>query len=138
MLARTRIGLVVGIIGLVLNEFASGFRGITGTILSLVAAGVAGFFAARKGKSSSKRDGARAGAIAGGFAGGVVLIGQLIGAMATLFSLSSSQSMMGKIIYILFGAGTGFFLWIIIALLAAGIGAAVGYLATPSRLPVNN
>lgn len=131
MLARARIGLVIGIFGLVLNGLVSGFSGIAGTLLALLAGGIAGFFAARKGSVLSKREGARAGALAGGVAGGVVLIGQMLGAMARLFSLFSAEKASTQILYVLFGAGITFLLGAILILLAAGIGATVGYFVTP-------
>jgi hypothetical protein len=132
MLAKARIGFVVGIIGLLLSGLISGFSGITGTILSLVAGGMAGFMATRRGMFLSRSEGARVGALAGGIAGGVVLIGQVIGAMARVFSVSSSQGMLVQITSVLLGVGISFLLVVILALIAAVIGAAVAYFVTPN------
>ena len=41
MQPRTRIGLIVGVIGLVLNICVAGFIGFCGPVLSLVAGGIA-------------------------------------------------------------------------------------------------
>lgn len=133
MLAKARIGFVVGIIGLILNGLVSGFSGITGTILALVAGGIAGFVAARQGKFLSRREGAQVGAVAGGIAGGVVLIGQVIGAMMRLLSISSSEGALIQITSLLLGMAISIFLVIILALLGAGIGAVIGYFVTPNQ-----
>jgi len=138
MLAKARIGFVVGIIGLVLNGLVSGFKGIAGLFLSLVAGAMAGFIVAWRRNLSSKREGARVGALAGGIAGGTVIFGQVIGAMITLLSRPLAESLAGQLFIAIFGAGLDLVVWIVIALLAASVGAGVGYFVTASQLPVNN
>ena len=64
MQPRTRIGLIVGMIGLVLNICVAGFVGFCGPFLALVAGGIAGFFAAQQEKPLTKNEGARLGATA--------------------------------------------------------------------------
>ena len=48
MQPRTRIGLIVGVIGLVLNICVAGFIGFCGPVLSLIAGGIAGYFATQQ------------------------------------------------------------------------------------------
>ena len=57
MQARTRIGLIVGVIGLVLNICVAGFLGFCGPVLSLIAGGIAGFMAVRQEKPLTKNEG---------------------------------------------------------------------------------
>lgn len=86
MRPRVKWGLIIGIIGLVVNVFVSAAMGICGPFTSLVAGGLAGFLTARQEKPATQRDGALAGAIAGVIAGGFVFVAQIIGAyLATIF-----------------------------------------------------
>jgi hypothetical protein len=85
MQPRLRIGLIVGVIGLVLNVCLSGLVGICGPFLSLLAGAGAGFFAARQEKLLIKSDGAKAGAAAGCLAGGLIVLGQIIGGVGALY-----------------------------------------------------
>ena len=146
MQPRIRIGLIVGFIGMVLNVCVSGFVGICGPFLSLIAGGLAGFFAARQEKSLTKGDGARAGAIAGGLAGGLIILGQIIGGIAALYYMQSTgmPSIFGQIpgassapaaqaTYYLGGFGTALCFGIVGALLAAATGAGTAYLGTPDQ-----
>ena len=150
MQPRIRIGLIVGVIGLVLNICVSGFVGLCGPFFSLIAGAVAGFFAAQQEKLPAKGEGARAGATAGGIAGGLIILGQLIGGVGALFFLQANGAEMpfGQIpstadpsstqmIYYLSGAATALCFGVIGALLAAGAGAGAGYLVT-SDTPVTN
>lgn len=146
MQPKTRIGLVVGIIGLVLNICVAGFLGFCGPALSLIAGGVAGFFAAQQEKPLTKSEGARAGATAGGIAGALIIVGQILGGIAALFYMQSTgtQPPFGQLpspsadpaTQIAFyggGIGTALCFGIIGALLAAGAGAGAGYLATTEQ-----
>ncbi|HKY55624.1 MAG TPA: hypothetical protein VJM08_15010 [Anaerolineales bacterium] len=146
MQPRTRIGLTVGAIGLVLNICVAGFLGFCGPVLSLVAGGVAGFLAAQQERQFTKGDGARVGATAGGTAGGLIILGQIIGGLGALayyqysgtplpFGTAPSASAPASelLIYYVSGAGTGLCFGVIGALLAAGAGAGAGYLATPDQ-----
>jgi hypothetical protein len=144
MQPRTRIGLTIGAIGMVLNICVAGFLGFCGPVLSLVAGGVAGFLAAQQEQQPTKADGARAGATAGGIAGGLIILGQVIGGLGALAyyqysgtplpfgaAPSASAPATEMLIYYLTGAGTGLCFGVIGALLAAGAGAGAGYLVTP-------
>ncbi|HLO16067.1 MAG TPA: hypothetical protein VK206_14640 [Anaerolineales bacterium] len=146
MQARTRTGLIVGVIGLVLNICVAGFIGFCGPGLSLIAGAIAGFLAAQQEKPATKNEGARAGAIAGGIAGTLIILGQIIGGIGALFYMQSSgtstpfgqvPSLSGdpstQVIYYATGAGTALCFGIIGALLAAGAGAGTGYLSTSER-----
>lgn len=146
MQPRTRIGLTIGAIGLVLNICVAGFLGFCGPVLSLVAGGIAGFLAAQQERQPTKADGARAGATAGGIAGGLIILGQVIGGLGALayFQYSGTPLPFGAapstaapatemLIYYLTGAGTSICFGVIGTLLAAGAGAGAGYLATSDQ-----
>lgn len=143
MKPRTRLGLIVGGIGLVLNICVSAFIGICGPIFSLAAGAAAGFLAAQQEKLGIKSEGARAGATAGGIAGGLMIIGQLIGGVGALayMQVSGTNTIFGQIPsdpsalvgYYAGGIGTGICFGLIGAALAAGAGAGAGYLATQEQ-----
>lgn len=146
MQPRTRIGLIVGVIGLVLNICVAGFIGFCGPFLSLVAGGIAGFFATQQEKPLMKRDGARVGATAGGIAGALIILGQIIGGIGALVYMQTSgvQTPIGQIPdlagdpatqigFYAGGIGTALCFGVIGALLAAGAGAGAGYLATTEQ-----
>jgi len=146
MQPRIRIGLIVGVIGLVLNICVSGFLGFCGPVVSLIAGAVAGFFATQQERPSTKNEGARAGATAGGIAGGLIILGQMIGGVGALFFMQSSgfESPFGQIpsvsgdattqiAYYAGGLGTAICFGLVGALLAAGAGAGAGYLGTSDQ-----
>lgn len=145
MQPRTRIGLIVGGIGLVLNICVSGFLGFCGPVLALVAGGIAGYLAARQEKPLTKNDGARLGATAGGIAGGLIILGQIIGGMAALAYMQSTGATTpfgqmpdlsdpaASVGFYAGGIGTAVCFGLIGALLAAGAGAGAGYLTTADR-----
>ena len=146
MQPRTRIGLIVGAIGLVLNICVAGFIGFCGPVLSLIAGGLAGFFAVRQEKPLTKNEGARAGATAGGIAGGLIILGQILGGVGALLFMQSSglPTIFGQVPdlssdpatqigFYAGGLGTALCFGIVGALLAAGAGAGAGYLATPDQ-----
>ncbi len=147
MQPRFKMGLSIGAIGLVLNICVAGFIGLCGPLVSLLAGGAAGFFAAQQEKLPAKNEGAKAGAIAGGIAGGLVIIGQVIGGIGALAlmqatgaslpfgTIPASGDSAGMVIYYVSGIGTGLCFGIFGALLAAGAGAGAGYMATPDQLP---
>ncbi len=149
MQPRIKMGLIVGVIGLVLNICVSGFIGLCGPFASLLAGGVAGFLAANQEKPSTKSDGARAGAVAGGIAGGLMIIGQILGGFATLamMQITGTQPPFGTLpqsgdpammaAFYIGGLGTGLCFGIIGAALAAGAGAGAGYFGTPDQPPIN-
>lgn len=154
MQPRIRIGLIVGVIGLVLNVCVAGFVGFCGPVLSLIAGAVAGFFAVQQEKPLAKNQGARAGATAGGIAGGLIIVGQILGGIAALFLMQSrgaqlpfgqipaaSSDASTQIMFYAAGVGTALCFGLVGALLAAGAGAGAGYLATPEQAvvpPPNN
>lgn len=143
MQPRIKMGLVIGVIGLALNICVSGFIGLCGPFVSLLAGGLAGFLAAQQEKLPTKNEGAKAGAISGGIAGGLVIIGQVIGGVAALALMQSTGTQLpfgtipdasdpaGMVAFYGGGIGTGLCFGIIGALLAAGAGAGTGYMATP-------
>jgi len=143
MKPRTKVGLIVGGIGLFLNICVSGFFGFCGPVFAMLAGGVAGFLAAQQEKLGVKADGARAGATAGGIAGGLMILGQLIGGVATLvyYQVAGADTLFGQVPsggagsigYYLGGIGTGICFGIVGAALAAGVGAGAGYLATQEQ-----
>jgi hypothetical protein len=149
MQPRIKMGLAAGVIGLVLNICVSGAVGLCGPFVSLIAGGAAGFLAAQQEKLPTKRDGAKAGATAGGIAGALVIIGQVIGGIGALAymqanntqlpfgSLPSSGDPTETLIFYASGIGTGLCFGIFGAVLATGVGAGAGYLATQDQAPVS-
>lgn len=145
MQPRTRIGLIVGVIGLVLNICVSGFLGFCGPVLSLIAGGIAGFFAAQQEKPFTKNEGARVGATAGGIAGGLIILGQIIGGLGALAYMQASGATLPfgqipdmsdpatSIGFYAGGVGTALCFGVVGALLAAGAGAGAGYLGTSNQ-----
>ena len=145
MQPRTRIGLIVGVIGLVLNICVAGFLGFCGPFLSLVAGGIAGYLAIQQEKPLTKNAGARVGATAGGIAGALIILGQIIGGIGALAYMQSSgmQTPFGAVPDLgdpatsigFYGGGiaTAVCFGIIGALLAAGAGAGAGYLGTSDQ-----
>jgi hypothetical protein len=113
--------------------------------LSLVAGGIAGYFATQQEKPLMKNEGARVGALAGGIAGALIIIGQIIGGMGALayMQTSGAPTPFGSIPDLgdpassigFYGGGlaAAICFGIIGALLAAGAGAAAGYLTTSDR-----
>ena len=143
MQPRTRIGLIVGAIGLLLNICVATLAGFCGPVLSLVAGGIAGYLATHREKPYTKKEGARAGATAGGIAGGLIIVGQILGGIGALALMQTTgmQPPFGQIPapssdpgmqLIFYGSGVGAALCfgIIGALLAAGAGAGAGYITT--------
>ena len=148
MQPRIRLGLIVGAIGLVLNICVSGFIGCCGLIVSLIAGGMAGYFAIQQEKPATKNEGTRVGATAGGIAGGLIILGQIIGGVGALAftQISGTQVPFGQvpsvsgdpstqIIFYGAGIGTALCFGVLGAALAAGTGAGVGYFATPDQPP---
>jgi len=147
MQPRIKMGLAIGAIGLVLNVCVSGFVGLCGPLVSLLAGGLAGFLAAQQEKLPAKNEGAKAGAIAGGIAGGLVIIGQVIGGIGALALMQGTGAQIpfgtipdtsdpsGMLIFYASGIGTGLCFGVIGAILAAGAGAGTGYMATAEQPP---
>ena len=147
MQPRIKMGLAIGAIGLALNICVSGFIGLCGPLVSLIAGAAAGFFAAQQEKLPTKNEGAKAGAIAGGIAGALVIIGQVIGGIGALALMQANGTQVrfgtipatgdstGMLIFYASGIGTGLCFGIIGAILAAGAGAGTGYMATPDQPP---
>jgi hypothetical protein len=151
MQARTKVGLIVGAIGLVLNICVAGFVGICGPLVSLIAGGVAGFFTAQQEKLATKSDGGRAGAVSGAIAGGLIILGQIIGGVGALAFMQNSGTtpLVGSVpdvsadpsfqaIYYATGLGTALCFGIIGAGLAAGAGYGGGYFATSDQPPADS
>ena len=61
MKPRVKYGLIVGIIGLILNACVSAAMGLCGPFLALLAGAAAGFLAAQGEKAISQTNGARLG-----------------------------------------------------------------------------
>ena len=128
MLSKARVGLVIGIAGLILNGLVSGFSGITGPVIAIMAGILSGLIVNRSKRPSSKKDAARTGALAGGTSGCVVILGQVIGGIVAVFSLNSSESIITQAFMGIFSIGIALFFGGIIALFAAGVGAVTGSL----------
>ena len=129
MQPRTRMGLIAGVIGLILNIFVAGFSGCCGPLIYIFAGGVAGFFAVKQEKLPVRSVGARLGAVAGSIAGGLIVLGQIIGVALAYFQTSGtsgSVSVSGDAGVALCLGGAG-------ALTAAFAGAVAGYLVRPPQ-----
>jgi hypothetical protein len=146
MQPRIKMGLIVGVVGLVMNTCVSGFIGLCGPFASLIAGAVAGFFAANQEKLPTKGDGAKAGAIAGAIAGGLMIIGQIIGGVVALtiqqntgsipFIGNISSDIGSQAMFYVTGMATGLCFGLFGTAFAAGAGAGAGYLATPDQPPM--
>lgn len=143
-----KMGLLVGVIGMVLNVCVSAGVGLCGPGVSLVAGAVAGYLAAYQGKAATKGNGARDGATAGGISGLLITIGQVIGAISALayVQFSGGKSIFGtipppsaaptaQVVYYVVGALTGLCFGLVGVVLAALAGAGAGYLGTPDPVP---
>lgn len=148
MKARFKLGLIVGLIGLVLNVCVASAFGFCGPAVSLIAGAVAGYFTARQEKLSTKGAGAQAGAISGLVAGVLIILGQVIGAVGALAFMQASGTKIAfgtipppsadittQLTYYLSGMGTGICFGVIGAVLSALAGAGTGYLGTPDPEP---
>jgi hypothetical protein len=146
MRPRFKAGLIVGLIGLVLNVCVSTVFGFCGPFMTLIAGGLAGFWAAKQEKLPAKGDGARAGAVAGAITGGLMLIGQVLGGLGALLwvQYSGVSPLFGTVpspsadssqlaIYYATGLLTGCCFGAVGVALAALAGAGGGYLGTPSQ-----
>jgi len=146
MQSRIKVGLLVGLIGLVLNVCVAGFIGICGPLVSLIAGALAGFFTARQEKPTAKSAGAQAGAISGAIAGALVLIGQVLGGVGALafMQYSGTRLAFGQIptpsadpsqqaIFYLSGIGAACCFGLVGVVLSALAGAGTGYIGTPEQ-----
>ncbi len=148
MRPRVKMGLIVGVAGLILNSCVSFALGLCGPFASLLAGGVAGYFAASQEKPATKNEGARSGAIAGGIAGAFMIIGQIIGGAVALTVQQSTgtvplvgsveSDLASQATFYLTGAMTGVCFGLVGAALAAGAGAGVGYMVTQEQAPSGN
>jgi hypothetical protein len=142
---RVKAGLIVGLIGLVLNVFVATLFGFCGPLFTLLAGALAGFWAARQERMPAKGDGARLGAVAGAITGGLMLIGQVLGGIDALLltQYSGMRPLIGsvpepsadisqQILY--YGAGllTGMCFGVVGVALAVLAGAGGGYIGTPA------
>ncbi len=141
-----KFGLIIGVIGLVLNACVSTAFGICGPIMSLIAGAVSGFLTAQQVKAATKSDGARAGVIAGLVTGALVFVGQLIGAIGALVLIQNTGMNLPfghvpvpaagaseQIVYYLGGLGTGACFGVVGIALSALAGAGAAYLSTPQN-----
>jgi len=138
-----RIGLIVGAIGLALNVCVSAFIGLCGPVATLIAGGVAGYFAVSQEKPFSKTEGAKVGATAGAIAGVLMIIGQVIGGIIALtiqqntgsvpFIGTPGSDMNSQIIFYLSGLVSGICIGLVGMALAAGAGAGAGYVGTSDQ-----
>lgn len=123
-----KIGLVVGLIGLVLTFCISAFSGLISLVSPFLAGGFAGYFAAKK--TFSKGQGAEYGAVAGAISGGMTVHANMISSMvvapAQYSQMKSAYSAYGLAMNP-FGLPSDFLtIYILTVLPAIGFGALVG------------
>jgi hypothetical protein len=142
---RVTYGLMVGLVGLILNACVSAAVGLCGPLLALLAGGVAGFLAAQGERPNTPTHGARLGAVAGGIAGALTLVGQLLGGMGALVLFQRagvrlplgmipgpSEDVSRQLMYYISGLGLGACFGLAGVVMAALGGAGAGYLGTPT------
>lgn len=150
MSPRVRIGLIVGLIGAVLNTGVSALFGFCGPFATLIAGAIAGLLTARATRGALRPATTTNGAIAGVITGGLMLIGQMLGAVISLLLvLSGALGLpMGTLpsggaeqagVWI-GGLGVGLCFGVVGALLGAAGGAGAAYVAwqapaTDSTIP---
>jgi hypothetical protein len=148
MLPRYKSGLIVGVVGAVINLGVASLIGICGPFFGLLVGAAAGFWTARSEKAASRGDAAKAAAVSGAIAGAFMIVAQVIAAAITLIvsksngtismfmpqtnplSPETTQTLMWAS-----GLGAGFCFGILDLLAAALAAAAAGYLATPNPVP---
>lgn len=142
MTARVRWGMIVGIVGMFVNTFASLVVALSGPILSFLFGIIAGFVVSRKEPATSKGKGAQQGAATGLIAGGLIFLGQLIGAVANLIyaQMPEYESLFGpfptlttpqgQTTYWLIGIGIGVLFGLIDTLACVLGGSIIGHLLT--------
>lgn len=146
MRPRVKTGLIVGLVGLVLNGCVATILGVCGPLFTLLAGGLAGFLAARQEKVPIKGTGARLGAVAGAITGGLMLIGQALGGIGALLWIqysgtpplfgtipNPSAGITQQVIYYGTGLLTGICFGGVGLALAALAGAGGGYFGTPDQ-----
>ncbi len=143
-----KVGLTVGLIGLVLTVCVAVAFGLCGPLVAILVGAAAGFITVHQEKTilAAKSDGARDGALSGGIAGALLLIGQVIGAVGALFLIQNSDvpALFGNVpapsaevtnqaVYYLSGMGTGVCFGLVDIVVSVLAGALAGYLGTPTR-----
>lgn len=138
-----RFGVIVGVIGLIINIFAAtqffAVSDLFGLVTSLIAGAAAGFFAERAVCSATRSAGARVGARAGVIAGGLVFVGKTGGFILSMMSLQAKVPAAfdgwtyDSIIRFSFLLGLVFGIGLVGVGLAALTGAGAGYFATPEQ-----
>jgi len=134
MKPKIKVGLLIEVIGLVLKISAVVifcFGMLTGPDISLIAGAAAGFLAVKQENPISKLAGSRDGAISAAIAGAVILIGQVISALAML--LVDLEKINSGLAFMLVMIGTSALAGMFGIGLVALIGAATDYLNTSNQ-----
>ncbi|HDD24595.1 MAG TPA: hypothetical protein ENF52_04060 [Chloroflexi bacterium] len=141
-----KMGLIVGLIGLVLNVCVAVVFGLCGPLVAIIVGAAAGLLTVQQEKTTlaAKSDGAREGALSAGIAGALVLIGQVLGAIGALILIQNSNvpALWGNVptpsaevtnqaMYYLGGMATGVCFGLVDVVLSVLTGALAGYLGTP-------
>jgi hypothetical protein len=143
---QTKFGLIIGLIGLLINTFVAAALGICGPAVALIVGAAAGFLAANEKKAAMKSESAKIGATSGLIAGGLVFIGQVVGAILALVLLQStglptifgvapslSEEVSFQLAYYISGVGLGMCFGAVDLVASALGGAGAGYLAGGAR-----
>ncbi len=151
MQPRTKIGLIFGITGLVLNTCFSGFMSVCGPVIALIMGGTAGYLATQQERPTTRNAAAPIGATAGVIAGGLGILGQIMGSVGALVITQTigmrlpfgqiptvARDLASQSNLYLSSLGGALCSGVVGALLAAGAGALVAYFTTsddPAVMP---
>jgi hypothetical protein len=149
MKQHVKIGLIVGVVGAVLNSCVSLLFGLCGPVVSIVAGIVAGFLSIHKQYGIEKKEAGKLGAISGAAAGAVIIFGQVLAAIGSLaitqamglpllfntgYPPTASDGIAAQISYYLVGAVTGACLGLFGLILASAAGYGTAYFMAPAAV----
>lgn len=131
MKPRIMFGLIFGVLGMLLNIYASVLIWtLCGCQPIIFLAGGAGLLTGSRERAQTRVAGGKAGAVAGAITGILIFVGQFLGMILTAAIQSSSPAEIPTVIISMLLLGC------LSMLLAAGVGAAAAYITTPTSQPL--
>lgn len=131
MKPRIMFGLIFGLLGMLLNIYASVLIWtLCGCQPIIFLAGGAGLLTGSRERAQTRVAGGKAGAVAGAITGILIFVGQFLGMILTAAIQSSSPAEIPTVIISMLLLGG------LSMLLAAGVGAAAAYITTPTSQPL--